>query len=153
MAGKNSRLKFVVRHSNLLQPEDYYRFIHFDGFTSDWKDLDLGDDELSQLEIQIMISPQQGPVIPGCGGIRKMRFSPASWHRGRRGAVRVLYAVFPDYSIAVLGAAFAKSEQENISADDRRSLKALVREIKSVLDRGGSNQSVSRKDGLYGDKG
>lgn len=152
MAETTSRLKFVVRHSNLLQPEDYYRFIHLDGFTSDWKDLGQGDDELSQLEIQIMIAPQRAPVIPGCGGIRKLRFSPASWNRGRRGAIRVLYTVFPDYSVAVLAAAFAKNEQENISIADRQSLRALVKEIKQVLDRGGMNQSVSRKDGQY-DKG
>ena len=44
-----SREKFVVLHSNWLEPEDYLRFIHFDGFTADWKDLRLNDDDLRVL--------------------------------------------------------------------------------------------------------
>jgi hypothetical protein len=64
-----SRAGFVVRHSNLVGPEDYCRFIHFDGFTMDWKDLSLTDDDLAALEIQIMLKPLGAPVVPGTGGL------------------------------------------------------------------------------------
>ena len=133
---KVSRIKFVVRHSNLLEPEDYCRFIHFDGFTTDWKDLRLRDDDLATLQIQIMLAPQQGSVIPGSGGVRKLRFSPPSWNKGKRGAIRVLYAIFPDFSVVVLAAAYAKAEQEDISSDAKKSLKVIIREVQGALDRG-----------------
>jgi hypothetical protein len=112
------------------------RFIHFDGFTADWKDLRLSDDDLRILQIQIMLSPQAAPVIAGTGGVRKMRFSPPSWRRGKRGAVRVLYAVFPDYSATVLAAAYQKNEQEDITASEKRALRELLEEIKDELKRG-----------------
>ena len=48
-----------------LKPEDYLRFIHFDGFTADWKDLRLRDDDLRMLQLQICTAPLAAPVIPG----------------------------------------------------------------------------------------
>ena len=82
-----------------------------------------------------MAAPLLAPVIQGTGGIRKMRFSPPGWNVGKSGAVRVIYAVFPDFSVCVLAAAYAKTEQENISASDKKALKALVEEIESALKR------------------
>ena len=127
-------MNFVVRHSNWLNPEDYFRFIHLGGFTSDWNDLKLNDDDLAALEIQLMLSPQQGSVISGTGGVRKVRFSPPSWNQGKRGALRVLYAIFPDFSVAVLAAIFSKSEKGNINADDKKMLKQLMHEIQRYLE-------------------
>jgi hypothetical protein len=100
--------------------------------------LRLGDDDLAALQIQIMLAPQKAPVIAGTGGVRKLRFSPPSWNRGKSGAIRVLYAVFPDHSVVVLAAAYAKSDRENITLQDKRSLKVLMREIQLDLDRCGS---------------
>jgi len=131
---KASRIKIAVRHSNLLQPDDYCRFIHMDGFTEDWKDLDLDDDDLRILQIQIMLAPQQGPVIAGTGGVRKLRFSPPSWNKGKSGGVRVLYAVFPDFSVAVLAAAYSKAEQESVTQDEKRALKLIMGEIQTALE-------------------
>lgn len=128
------REKFIVQHSNWLQPEDYLRFIHFDGFTSDWKDLRLDDDDLRILQVQIMISPLAGKVIPGTGGLRKMRFGPPSRKQGRRGGVRVLYALYPEHSVAVLAAAYEKSEQEDIRPADKKALKSILEEIDQILD-------------------
>jgi hypothetical protein len=47
------------------------RFIQLDGFTSDWRDLKLGDDDLRRLENAILARPEGAPVIPGTGGLRK----------------------------------------------------------------------------------
>ena len=102
-----SRQKFVVHHSNWLKPEDLYRFIHLDGFTSDWNELKLKDEDLQTLQLVIMANPTAGPVVAGTGGVRKLRFSPPSSNKGKRGAMRVLYAIFPDYSVAVLAAAYS----------------------------------------------
>lgn len=85
----------------------------------------------------ILLAPQRAPVIAGTGGVRKLRFSPPSWHRGKSGAVRVLYAVFPDHSVAVLAAAYGKSRRENITQDEKRALKRIMGEIHAALGRRG----------------
>ena len=33
----------------------------------------LGDDQYRQLQIALMLRPEQGPVIQGSGGLRKVR--------------------------------------------------------------------------------
>jgi hypothetical protein len=51
----------------------------------------LEDDEYSELQQFMMNNPEAGNVIPGSGGIRKLR-----WKRkgmGKRGGLRVIYYV------------------------------------------------------------
>lgn len=143
--GNPSRVKFTVRHSNLLSPDDYLRFIHLDGFTADWKDLNLSDDDLSILQIQIMLGSQSAPVIAGTGGVRKLRFAPPSWKKGKSGAVRVLYSVFPDYSVAVLAAAYSKGDREDITTQEKKLLRSIIGEIGRILESGkGTDTGSSR---------
>jgi hypothetical protein len=104
-------------------------------FESGWAGLRLHDDDLRVLQLSICLAPQSSPVIPGCGGLRKMRFSPPSWRKGKSGALRVLYAHFPDHAVCVLAAVYAKNVQENINAKDKRSLKLILEDIAKQLDR------------------
>lgn len=51
----------------------------------------LDDDEYAALQWFLMEHPEAGDVIPGAGGLRKLR-----WKRpgtGKRGGVRVIYYV------------------------------------------------------------
>ena len=34
----------------------------------------LGDDDYRALQIALLLRPEQGPVIPGSGGLRKIRW-------------------------------------------------------------------------------
>jgi len=49
----------------------------------------LSDDEYARLQQALMADPQIGDVIPGSGGVRKMRWRVAG--RGKRGGIRVIY--------------------------------------------------------------
>ena len=49
----------------------------------------LSDDEYAQLQQTLMANPRIGDVIPGSGGVRKMRWRVAG--RGKRGGIRVIY--------------------------------------------------------------
>ena len=49
----------------------------------------LSDDEYARLQQALMVDPQIGDVIPGSGGVRKMRWRVAG--RGKRGGIRVIY--------------------------------------------------------------
>ena len=49
----------------------------------------LSDDECSKLQQALLANPEAGAVIPGSGGVRKLRWGAAG--RGKRGGIRVIY--------------------------------------------------------------
>ena len=51
----------------------------------------LNDDEYRALQVELSRNPDAGPVIPGSGGVRKIRW--AAQGRGKRGGYRVIYYV------------------------------------------------------------
>jgi hypothetical protein len=74
-------------------------------------------------------NPAAGDLVPGMGGIRKLRFAPAG--RGKSGAFRVIYYLASaDVPILAL-LIYAKNEQDNISADQRKALLALITAYKA----------------------
>ena len=52
----------------------------------------LADDEYRLLQTQLVQKPDAGKIIPGSGGLRKLRWS-AGGH-GKRGGIRVIYYWF-----------------------------------------------------------
>ena len=67
--------------------------------------------------------------MPGTGGVRKLRFSPSRWRRGKRGALRVGQADFEDLKIVLLGLVYPKNEQDNLTASERDEIRKLLAEI------------------------
>ena len=49
----------------------------------------LSDDEYRELQSAVSAAPESGAVIPGSGGVRKLRWSMSG--RGKRGGLRVIY--------------------------------------------------------------
>ena len=64
--------------------------IQLSTFAAKWPKLRLTDEDLLSLEGLLIDNPEAGQVIPGTGGLRKLRFAPPSWHTGKRGASRVI---------------------------------------------------------------
>ena len=108
-------------------------FIQLPGFAADWKDLGLNDEALRELELLILKKPEAGVVVAGTGGLRKVRFSPSAWRRGKSGAIRVGYVDLVRFGTVVLLAAFAKSEQANFSSAERNAFKQIVAELKQLI--------------------
>lgn len=109
-------------------------FVQLDPFPPAWKRLELDDDALRSLETQLMADPEKGPVIPGTGGVRKLRFAPPAWHTGRRGALRVYYAFFPAHRLVALIFAHSKEQAQAIPSSQKRVLRQLLVEIQTFLD-------------------
>lgn len=86
----------------------------------------ISDEEYRHLEATIVQYPEKGDIIPGSGGIRKLR-----WKRqglGRRGGLRIIYYwITEDYQILMLYA-YPKSQQEDLTKDQVKELKKLVQE-------------------------
>ena len=69
----------------------------------------------------VAADPQCGVVIPGTGGVRKLRVAASD--RGKRGGARVIYLFGGDDVPTFLLAVFAKNEKDNLSQAERNSLK------------------------------
>jgi hypothetical protein len=80
-----------------------------------------------------MTAPRAAPVVPGTGGLRKLRFAPPEWHTGKRGALRVCYAYFREHSIVVLMAAYSKNRKDNLSPAEKTVIKKMIAEIGELL--------------------
>lgn len=114
-------------------PGKWLSFLQLPGFVADWKALDLDDESLRELELLLVERPDAGAVVAGTGGMRKVRFSPGAWARGKSGAARVGYACFLRAGTIVLMAAFGKSEKANFSAAERNALKQVVTRLRQSL--------------------
>ena len=81
-------------------------------------------DERMAIVERLASDPACGVVIPGSGGIRKVRFGFGA--RGKSGGARIIY-LFSGESLPVFVlAAFAKSEKANLSAAERNALAKMV---------------------------
>jgi hypothetical protein len=103
-------------------------FVQLRTFSADIHHLRLGDNDLRALEIELLNRPDAGKTIPGTGGLRKMRFSPPSWARGKRGATRVCYAWFPDVAAIYLFTIYTKNEMDNLSPADKKYFRNVLQQ-------------------------
>lgn len=84
----------------------------------------LGDDEYRLLQAQLVQRPDAGKIIPGSGGLRKLRWSASG--RGKRGGARVIYYWFVSDEVILMLFAFPKNEQADLTSDQLKQLKKLV---------------------------
>lgn len=84
----------------------------------------LDDDELAALQVQLSRAPRSGAVIPGTGGLRKVRWSCQG--RGKRGGVRVIYYHFDQRGQIALLLIYDKSAADDMSPVQKRLLRTVV---------------------------
>lgn len=100
-----------------------YTFIELPTFTRYAADY-FSDVELTELEVALSRDPNQGDVVPGTRGVRKMRWARAGM--GKRGGVRVLYYVQDTLGRIWLLTVYAKSARENIAASTLNALREIA---------------------------
>ncbi|MHC1759419.1 MAG: type II toxin-antitoxin system RelE/ParE family toxin [Negativicutes bacterium] len=90
---------------------------------------DIGDDaERASFTTYIAENYEDGDLIQGTGGLRKLR-----WKRpciGKRGGVRIIYYYYDQQAPVYLITAFAKNEKENLTNEDKKYLAALTAQLK-----------------------
>ena len=85
----------------------------------------LDDREFAELQQFPIRHPNAGVVVPGSGGVRKVRWAVPGM--GKRGGVRVLYFWAEAGGQIWLLVIYGKSVQENIAAGTLRRLKETFR--------------------------
>lgn len=84
----------------------------------------LSDDEYADLQVRLAADPEQGPVVPGTGGVRKLRWGQPG--RGKRGGVRVIYYLRSDEGVIWMLTIYAKNEAQDIPAHVLRRIKEEI---------------------------
>jgi hypothetical protein len=85
------------------------------------------EEEREALADFIASNPDSGVIIPGSGGVRKLRWRAGG--RGKRGGARVIY-YFRDLNMPVfLLAVYAKGEKLNLTMAERNAMQRLVDDL------------------------
>ena len=94
--------EFIVRTDKLMTDEDRHALIDY-----------------------LARNPTAGDLIPGTGGVRKLRWGLEG--RGKRGGARIIYffhsAKIPLFALT----AFAKNERTDVSQEDRNAFRGLTK--------------------------
>lgn len=84
----------------------------------------LSDDEYRELQATLVECPKAGPVIPGSGGIRKLRWSASG--RGKRGGARLIYYWAAEQDHLLMLFIYAKNESDDLTRDQIKTLRNIV---------------------------
>lgn len=83
----------------------------------------MSDDDYAELQIHLAEHPDAGAMIPGCGGLRKVRWSGSG--RGKRGGSRLIY--YWDFGDRILMIyVYRKNERENLTAEQKKVMKQIA---------------------------
>lgn len=88
----------------------------------------MSDDDYAELQALLVEWPDRGDVIPGSGGLRKVRYKLPG--RGKRGGVRVIYYWARQNVELWMLYAYAKTEQEDLTPKQLRLLRDVVEKWK-----------------------
>ena len=81
-------------------------------------------DERAAIVDRLAADPRCGVVIPGSGGIRKVRFAFGA--RGKSGGARIIYLFSGETLPVFVLTVFAKNEKANLSQTERNALAKMV---------------------------
>ena len=90
-------------------------------------------DVQDEFKTYIGLNPLAGDVIPGLGGVRKIRWQGKG--HGKRGGVRVIYYVYSEDFPIYLFYAYSKNMQTDLSEDEKDILRRAISAMKERFQR------------------
>ena len=78
------------------------------------------------LQLRLVADPEGGALIPGTGGLRKIRWQGSG--RGKRGGIRAIYYWATKDDVLLMLLAYPKNERDDLSVEQKKVLVALVKE-------------------------
>lgn len=86
----------------------------------------LTGDEYRLLQSELVYRPDLGRIIPGSGGLRKLRWALPG--RGKSGGARIIYYWVVDKNTILMLYAYAKNELSDLTPKQVESLRKVVEE-------------------------
>jgi hypothetical protein len=117
-----------------LSPEQFLHFVELDEFRTDWEQLGLDvENDLLALQLLLMHDPGAGDVIAGTAGLRKLRFAPPRWAKGKRGSIRVCYVWWPKYWLVLLVMTYPKSVKQDLTLKEKEGIRHYLQRLEQWL--------------------
>jgi mRNA-degrading endonuclease RelE of RelBE toxin-antitoxin system len=101
-------------------------FIETPIFTKFVTDL-LPDDDYRKIQLALILRPEAGKIIPGSGGLRKIRWK--SRGSGKRGGLRLIYFWDVPEDRIYMFLIYKKSKREDLTPNQLKILRNLVKEL------------------------
>lgn len=87
----------------------------------------LDDDAFARLQLLLMVNPEAGALIPGTGGLRKLRFADERRGKGKRGGLRVIYYWWDAGLQFWLFTIYDKDDMSDLTKAQRDTLKEMIK--------------------------
>ena len=84
------------------------------------------DDEYRKIQLALVLRPEAGKIIPGSGGLRKIRWKINGG--GKRGGLRSIYFWDVSEETIYMLLIYKKSTQEDLTSNQLKTLRSLVKD-------------------------
>jgi hypothetical protein len=88
----------------------------------------VSDEDYAEFQRELSRHPEQGDLLEGCGGVRKVRLALRG--RGKSGGARVIYLYLRHRDRIYLLYLFTKGDAANLSADGKKAMRELAQQIR-----------------------
>ncbi|MEQ1802010.1 MAG: toxin [Gammaproteobacteria bacterium] len=86
----------------------------------------LDDPGFRRLQMTLLQQPDAGAVVPGTGGLRKLRWSDPRGGTGKRGGLRIWYRHLQDYGELWFFTLYDKGEVKDLTPREKVQLRDAV---------------------------
>ncbi len=100
---------------------------------SRWQSRFLPGDAYVKLQKELIANPQMGNVMPGCGGLRKLRIADPKRQTRKRGGARVIYLHIPEANQFLMLDVYGKGEKDDLTAAEKKDLRTLAGEYRKLI--------------------
>src|SRR5271165_7558801 len=108
-------------------------FIEIQSFAKLREEYFVHDDAFREFQAALMDNPRLGPVIPGCGGVRKVRWMDPRRGKGKRGGLRIIYVYFEELATIALLFVYDKDVASDLTETQRREFAALASSVNTEI--------------------
>lgn len=104
-------------------------FVEMGAFSERVQEL-LDDNTYRTFQNELARDPGKGAVMPGCGGLRKVRVEEPSRGKGKRGGCRVIYLHTPEAERIDMLAIYSKDKQDSLTSEQRKAMRLLAEQAR-----------------------
>ena len=104
-----------------------FQFVEAPAF-SRHRDEYLDDEGFRSLQAALAANPEAGDIVPGAGGIRKLRWKDAWRGKGKRGGLRIIYYAFLTDEEIWLLTLYDKDEAGDLKKQQKEQLRRALEE-------------------------
>ncbi len=104
-------------------------FVEMSWFTDRLKTR-LDEESYREFQQELLMNPEKGRPMPGCGGLRKVRVGDPHRGKGKRGGARIIYLHIPDAFRIDLFDIYGKDEKDDLAPREKKALAAMVKQVR-----------------------